>query len=196
MAGTTDRTIDSIPGMKIDKTIDLWRRALDVLDDPKQSAKHKDAERILQAIDVEWDRRRRNPNPDDMFPWPSTEAFGGSGNLDADGWQEEGILKLMGYTVGDTRGQPFEVRKRILSRVFSGSLPPAFEAQYLDEWDRPSTPARLKKMAQTIAALTRNAKRKGSSMRSAIRDWDRDLEFLYREYYIGKFHFDWPDSAV
>ena len=33
-------------------------------------------------------------------------------------------------------------------------------------------------------------------MQSAIKDWEQDLEFLYMEYYVSRFHFAWPDSKI
>jgi hypothetical protein len=52
-------------------------------------------------------------------------------------------------------------------------------------------------MAETIAALTRNARRRrDQKMNAAIRDWEMDLDFLYWEYYVEKFKFDWPNSKI
>jgi hypothetical protein len=56
---------------------------------------------------------------------------------------------------------------------------------------------RLGPPTDSIAAFTRNAKRKrGSGMWAAIKDWEQDLEFLYTEYYVGHFRFAWPESAT
>ena len=56
--------------------------------------------------------------------------------------------------------------------------------------------ARLKKMAETIAALARNAKRRNNaSLDQAIRDWEHDLSFLYHTYYVGHFGFGWPSTS-
>jgi hypothetical protein len=51
-------------------------------------------------------------------------------------------------------------------------------------------------MAETIAALARNAKRRADvGMEGAIEDWEDDLDFLFRAFYRGRFRFGWPRSA-
>lgn len=189
--------VDKIPGMKIRDTVELWRNAIRILENPKQRSKHVEAKLVIKVIEAEWERRRRHPNPDEMFSWPSTKADIGSGNLDTEGWQQEGVLKFMGYKVGNTDGELPNIRERILSHVFTGPLPPIFPKRYLDEWGNPSTARRLQKMAEAIASFTRSAKRRHDArMQAAIKDGEKDLEYLYYEYYVSKFHFAWPESAL
>ncbi len=33
-------------------------------------------------------------------------------------------------------------------------------------------------------------------MQVAISDWEKDLDFLFEEYYVGEFMFGWPATAV
>jgi hypothetical protein len=165
--------LDKIPEMKVAETVSLWRNALGTLENQARASQHFLAQKVIEAVGAEWERRRRNPvNPEDMFPWPSTEATGGSGNLDGADWLKEGVLKFMGYRVGIT-GEPRAIRKRILSEIFSGPLPPAFPESYLNEWaDRCSAP-RLKKMAEAICwrnhpAHTAHKNRFGRKVRQMI----------------------------
>jgi hypothetical protein len=59
----------------------------------------------------------------------------------------------------------------------------------------PRTTQRLKKLANTLAALTRNAKRHDApSYAKAIHEWENDLLFLYEKYYIRHFSFEWPSA--
>jgi hypothetical protein len=52
-------------------------------------------------------------------------------------------------------------------------------------------------LAETIAALTRNAKgRQFANMKQAIADWEADLEYLRTTIYVGRFHFDWPRTEA
>jgi hypothetical protein len=89
------------------------------------------------------------------------------------------------------------VRRHILEQIFEGALPPVFEPSYLAKWGPPATSLRLQQLAETLAALLRNAKRRRDLRYvAAIRDWERDLRFLYEQYYIGKFAFGWPDSNL
>jgi hypothetical protein len=191
------RIIDRLPRMRISETVNAWRNAIKILADDSKAARHANANELIRIIREEWVRRRTNPlAADDFFEWPSTEADYGIGGLDTQDWEKMGALQFMGYKVGHTEGEPERVRERILGEVFGGPIPPVFPDLYLDEWGNPSSAARLRKMAEAIAAFTRNAKRKrGSRMQAAIKDWERDLEFLYNEYYAGQFGFAWPDST-
>jgi hypothetical protein len=187
---------DQISKMKLQDTVNLWRNAINILDNPKQALNHDFALDVIEAVGEESERRRRGPaNPDDYSSWPSTDASPGFGAIDTDHWLKEGVLKFMGYKVGNVDGEPQSIRHRILSQIFSAPLPPAFPYSYLDEC--PSSAQRLRKMAETIAALVRNGKRRrDSQMQFAIRGWDSDLEHLYYDYYVSKFHFDWPTTAI
>lgn len=56
-----------------------------------------------------------------------------------------------------------------------------------------SSAQRLQKLAETIAALTRNAKRRNAArMDKSIREWESDLAYLKRRYDEGRFSFTWP----
>ncbi|MBS5905150.1 hypothetical protein [Roseomonas mucosa] len=192
------KVIDRLPAMRLADTVTLWRNALRILHDAAKRPQHAQASLVLAAIRQEWTKRRgRAPVPGDYFDWPGTDARPGYTELDTEQWLKHGVLQFVGYKVGNTDGEPQGVRERILSELFSGPIPPAFPPAYLDEWGKPGSSARLKKMADTIAALARNAKRRRDArMMFAIRDWERDLEYLYLEYYVGHFQFDWPLTAI
>lgn len=131
------------------------------------------------------------------FPWPSTEAGEGSGKLDAMDFQyRNGVLSYCGYRVG-TKGVPANERHGRLDFIFANGLPQVFCTAYLHKWGKPGSAARLQKLAESIAALARNAKRrKGESHQLAISDWEADLAYLKATYYIGRFDFPWPTVAT
>lgn len=150
----------------------------------------------ITEIEAEWRRRaglaRNDPG---YFKWPSTEAHGGSRDLNGNGWQDTGILGYLGYRVG--RGSDLSKRERelLLSHIFSMQLPPLNDPTYMRQWSLPDSPQRLRKMAECIAAFARNAKRRRTqNFAEAARHWEEDLSFLRRDYYVGKFRFafDWP----
>jgi hypothetical protein len=131
------------------------------------------------------------------FDWPSTHVIKSlnSGTDDVER-QEISPLKAKGYTVGKN-GLPENVRHRILNETFSATnqqLGQLVSNYPIKEWGDDNTPARLYKMANHIASLIRNTKRrKASNMDQAIEDWDSDLEWLKISYYdrLG-FSFQWP----
>lgn len=133
---------------------------------------------------------------DGFFKWPETNANIGDGSIDVTEWHKLGVLKVLRYQVGHD-GEPKGVRERILSEVFRTHIPPVFPAGYMSEWSGPQSVPRLQKTAESIAAFVRNAKRRrDSKMLEAISDWESDLRYLYVEYYVGRYHFDWPSTLV
>jgi hypothetical protein len=89
-------------------------------------------------------------------------------------------------------------RQKILSEVFEMVKMPRVDSQtYVDSWGAAKSGARLKKMAQSIAAFCRSARRRDEyGMSLAIEEWEEDLAWLKTTYYDGKFdrQFQWPDS--
>ena len=131
---------------------------------------------------------------DDYFPWPSTEAPASQYGFQGDFFfYDKGLLQYVGYSVGHD-GEPLHVRREILDCVFHNKLPNVNSLKYMQEWGHPKTPARLKKMANAIAAFTRLSKNKSNDYGQAIDDWETDLDYLYKAYYVDKFNFAWPTA--
>lgn len=132
------------------------------------------------------------------FSWPPTTAEPAIGqqNLPRDIFKPEGMLKLYGYKVG-LNGLPENQRRQILDDVFLHSLPSIDDVSYLGEWGQPGTAKRLRKLAESIAAFTRNAKRRNSgNFNKAIQNWEADLAYSKRTYYEEQFNFHWPRTAL
>ncbi|GLR05228.1 hypothetical protein GCM10007906_28160 [Vibrio hyugaensis] len=130
------------------------------------------------------------------FRWPSTIAFEADGSLPEVQWPQIGVLKAVGYTVG-AQGLPQTERRSILKNVYMQTLPYVDSRSYMNEWGEPSSSERLKKMAETLASLTKGAKRKTqANMNQAIRDWESDLAWLKEQYYLEhKYVWVWPRSG-
>lgn len=108
-----------------------------------------------------------------QFAYPTTKANPGTQNLSNDVFKyEQGLLKHYGYKVGKS-GLSQTERWRILDAVFSLPLSQIDNAAYLSEWGEPLSAKRLQKMVDSIAAFTRNAKRRNRrSFSKAIQDWE------------------------
>lgn len=99
--------------------------------------------------------------------------------------------------VGNINGVATPTRRNILDAIFERELPPMPSEDYMNQWGKPKSSVRLQKMAETLAALTRNAKRKRTArMQTSIKSWEADLKYLYEGYYVDHFHFDWPSSRI
>jgi hypothetical protein len=151
---------------------------------------------FADALQAEFSRRHNLAIKDpDHFDWPSTDAPGGARTLGALRSPAEGMLSWLGYHVGATKGEPENHRRFILDTVFSSELPPVDSLTYVLSWGHPSSSQRLHKLADTIAALVRNAKRRRRrNLGQACAEWEEDLLYLYDRYYVGHFRFAWPES--
>jgi len=132
------------------------------------------------------------------FPFPTTDIVqtrrdirGKLGNPD---WSDVGLLKHSGYEVGETYGKPEAERRRILNYLFlKDDLEDVDDKSYVAEWGEKKTFSRLKKMAECIAAFTRNAKHNSYDYIEAIHDWESDLSYLKVTFYDGWHNFPWPN---
>ena len=186
--------IKRIPAMNITDTVNLWKNCVNILAKESQRYRWPQSRLIIDAIHNEWHRRNAVIlKDDDYFRWPDIDAVGGNGTLAAN-WLKNGLLSYMDYHVGNTQGVVTGKRRKILTEVFYGPVPPLFPRYYLEQWGAPSSAHRLRKLAETLASLIRNAKRRRDSdcYAKAIDQWTDDLEYLYLDYYIDKFHFAWP----
>lgn len=147
----------------------------------------------LQLEEIEQLRNRaENTGVFEWFKWPTTNALMGDGTLDASGWYEHGLLKSVGYHVGNDGENP-DVRRYILDCVFRNELPHINSDEYMSEFAVPQSPQRLRKIANVLASSAIKLKSKThADCSQAIEDYEADLEYLYDKYYVDVFHFDWP----
>lgn len=131
------------------------------------------------------------------FPWPTTEAPPGSGDIpNPDQWLKTGMLGYLGYKVGKTSLNACE-RREVLDLAYSEPLPPLDSPEEIQKWGEPETSTRLKKMANSIATFCVLAKRRDpDSMHLAIIHWEEDLEYLRQTYYVGRYDFRWPTAEL
>jgi len=163
----------------------------------------RSARGIMAAIVAERERREGlvpgSGRREGAFHWPRTDAFPGLGDshfeIDA---EKSGILSASGYAVGHTRGEAEDRRRETLCKLFEGDLPEGdFPDEYRLSWGGNASAARLRKIAYTIAAMTRNFKRRDLAvLERAIGEWEADLQFLHDAYYVGKFTFEWPETDI
>lgn len=131
------------------------------------------------------------------FDWPTTEAPGGTSRLSDGVFQvQEGLLSFVGYRVGRNCASA-QKRQALLEAVYEREVPPVSSREYMLQWGKPKTAKRLKKLANALAAFTRQAKRNNpETLASAIADWEVDLAYLKRKFYAGVYSFTWPETRA
>lgn len=134
---------------------------------------------------------------EESFDWPTTAILPSQKALHGDHFEyQEGVLRFLGYRVGFS-GLSKRRRRAVLRYAYGGQLPQVGSEDYMLEWGSPSTGARLKKMAHSIAAFARNGKRnERQDMSKAVDHWVADLAWLKSDYYDGRYdgQFQWPDT--
>ena len=167
-----------------------------VLAKPDSELRDK-AQKLRQEISCIW---RNQAAQGKWFAWPTTVACGGGRGgpgLRGVDWRPQGMLGVLGYHVGEMQPTEQRIRWCILEYAFECDLPPVNHPAYHEEWGEPQTAQRLYKLANTLAALIRNAKRRDAvAMERAIDDWESDLLFLHERYYVELFHFGWPTTSL
>lgn len=133
--------------------------------------------------------------------WPSTDAPEAVKKIFAVGFTPEGILSHEGYHVGEL-SSPARERRKILDSIMVedfSHLSEELDDEYISEWGKPLSLMRLMKLANTIAALCRNAKRSPNNFAKAIEEWESDLAYLKKKYYMHGFEDTgmqyWPSTS-
>lgn len=137
------------------------------------------------------------------FRWPSSEI-----DLKNDDAKSEfkkikrpkSLLASYGYEVGQ-KGKSFKDRIVILSNIYEHeifeSVKKQHDSMYIEEFGKPRTGKRLKKIADIISSNIKNRKRMNDKDYSqAIIEWEQDLKKIKSLYYDGVYDkvFIFPDT--
>ncbi|MAH14845.1 MAG: hypothetical protein CMN65_03695 [Sphingomonadaceae bacterium] len=190
--------IEAIQGASFNKLAVEWKKHVALAGYIEETGRKRERldtyTHLIAAIEREWGRRAKLKfNSEQYFDWPSTLAGKSrKGGVEIN-WASEGFLSYLGYHVGESSDLTDHARRAILRRTFKMVLPPLESPDYVKSWGPPSSPARLKKMAHSLASFARSAKRRSSaSFALAISEWEADLAMLREEFYVAKFGFGWP----
>jgi hypothetical protein len=188
------RTIEQLPRRSLPELQSIWAKLVPHLVGRNEHEVSPLANQLRDAILHEWNLRAKDAaSCPDQFEWPSIDAPCGDGRIETKAWRPEGMLAYLGYHVGVTNGVSAASRKAILDSVFLHPLPPLNGPVYMAEWGLPETGLRLQKLAECLAAFVRNgSRRRQPNCDVAIEEWTADLEYLYVQYYRGRFDFTWP----
>ena len=97
---------------------------------------------------------------------------------------------------------PQSERRKFLDYFLGNRLPPIVEESFPDQYGSPRSARRLQKMANVIATICRNRKRRHDAINydQAIAEWESDLGYLRTEHYErGQLRFqspsfEWPET--
>ena len=102
----------------------------------------------------------------------------------------------MGYRVGKGGGTEADRRLRLFF-AYLAELPSDMSDDEAAEWGESSSCTRLAKIARSIAAFCRSAKKRRDPKYSrAISDWEADLTWLRDGLYNSRCRFRWPSTYV
>jgi hypothetical protein len=158
--------------------------------------KTKKAKQLYETVVLRINELQRQEQM--LFRWPSTAVVADSQKALSSNFFdfEEGLLKFMGYAVGQN-GCYRTRRREILDYVFHETLPRVQSTEYMQEWGTNGSSIRLQKIANCIASFVRAAKRrKNASMELAIEEWEEDLSYLKDKYYRTKDGYGWPSTCL
>ncbi|WFS23920.1 hypothetical protein [Rhizobium rhododendri] len=198
MQGPVDveRLMKSLPELDSYRLLTMWKNAVRIIGDATRKPLHQDAQIMASAVSKEWDLRAKRLADDAYFKWPSTEAPGGKKHQKYRDLRQEGMLRYLEYKVGK-EGEHSNFRHALLARIFESGLPPVFDRVYMAEWGPNASSIRLHKMAHCLASFAKNFKyQDDDKFDEAIRHWEQDLEYLHDRFYVGRFGFGWPTTAI
>lgn len=130
--------------------------------------------------------------------WPGTDPIpsSGGGETGEFGPQESPLVRL-GYTVGQD-GLGRRSRRDLLQEAYElelDSLPGDYTEEYIEEWGPAESGARLKRIANHLAANCRNFRGRKNDYSLAISHWEEDLEWLREKLYNPlTYGFTWPET--
>ena len=86
----------------------------------------------------------------------------------------------------------FEERKNLLKFVIeSEELPFVQSPAYMASWGDPKSEKRLIKLSYLLRNLIN--KKNIYTREETINNWKEDFEYIYQNYYLNNFTFNWPN---
>lgn len=117
-----------------------------------------------------------------IYQWPDVECLAKTHGYDRREYYKDvdGVMSYVGYHVGE-KGQPRNIRWKILDCVFHNPLPNVISESYMSEWGEPETRHRFAKMQSFLMYFSENPGR--GDFRKAIAEWDQDLSYVNNNFW-------------
>ena len=101
--------------------------------------------------------------------------------LDVQSAPEQGVLRLLGYSVGKN-GRPAVQRRRALETVYKLPLSSLPKVANWSEWGEAQSPERLGKIRRCLTSFADQASQRRDAPVEAIQDWQSDLAWLGKRF--------------
>lgn len=124
----------------------------------------KQAEDMISKINDVWCRRSQSQGRP-----PSTES------------PDIGVLKVVGYSVGNSSKLSPKERHVLLDYVMVGILPFVHSSSHMDEWGEPNSQARYRKLHRVLASFRTGAANR-LELAIAFEEWDKDVAYIESEW--------------
>jgi hypothetical protein len=129
------------------------------------------------------------------FRWPETDVSPGNEGLPHGVFEiDTGLLSTMGYRVG-LAGVGVARRRDILDDIYEQELPILRGHPQKRQWGKPKSSTRLRKLANVLASMVCLRKRMQNPPKMAISEWEADLRYLKKKFFLGTYDFDWPSTV-
>ena len=149
----------------------LFKNAFEII--TKNKPLKNEAEKKIIDIKKEWNKRK-------------IEYLDGKRKIQ---FPEKGLLSTLGYQAGNMN---FEERKNLLKFVIeSEELPFVQSPAYMASWGDPKSEKRLIKLSYLLRNLIN--KKNIYTREETINNWKEDFEYIYQNYYLNNFTFNWPN---
>lgn len=139
------------------------------------------------------------PRPRDFTVWPARRFPVQEGDLRRGDWHEQSALKLLGYTVGATKGWAQQDRQDFLRYFMEAQLPLRVAEVFGNAYGTPLSDMRLAKVVALLkSAIQRSLRNDPDRYAVAIEHWSDDLTFLRQVYGSGRpwLSVAWPASRT
>ena len=166
----------------------------------RRTKKENSNKKINKKFEKIYDTVLSQLNSFEFFRFPTTDITvneEGSKSTFPKVLKNESLLKTYGYAVGKKDGKLQHERMFILSNIYENEITSFAKKKHqddIDDYGKPNSAQRLKKIADTIASITRSKKlemvKTGKDYVQAISDWEDDLAKLKVKYYDGKYDYD------
>ena len=152
------RIFEDIPTYTDEQLLTLFHNAMTMLEEGRQT---ENAQKVLNALKDEWRIRAERAQERIIKP----------------GAPKEGLLKKIGYKVGN-EGASEKKRRELLDFIVSADpLPFVWSPAYMAEWGPSKSKKRYAKLTTVIRSLA-FGNQNLPNIEKAIIEWETDLEYL------------------